>query len=507
MVETATTQDRLFDRLTGWQNLVAAARKTRLGKRRYADCARFELERERELLRLQDELRERTYRPAGYRTFYVREPKRRMISAASYRDRVVHHALVNVIGPLFERNFITDSYANRIGKGTHRTVDRYQEFARRFRYVLQGDIVKFFPSVDHEILKTLLRSRIRDEGILWLCDLIIDGSNAQEPSVQYFPGDDLFSPHERRRGLPIGNMTSQFWANVYLHGLDNFVKRGLGWPAYVRYVDDFLLLGDDKHALWEARTSIVRYLERLRLRIHEERAQVRPVERPTRFLGYRCWPTHRFLTKENIRRFRRRGRVLQREYARGAKSWEQVKASLASWNAHAATANSWALRRRVLGRLKFARGPVEMAVFCAAAVGTTIRTTAASRTATTTRRTTATTTMGFGVCWGVSQYRGPEWRPSRWPTARPESPNRIPVLACRAARETNAIVAPAGSCSYCPGRGVAKPRVGGLRARPGLGGQSGGDGSSLLFSIQAPAPHTRPSAAIICRIREICGGV
>ena len=428
MAQAAAAQESLFDQLTSWENLVAAARKTRLGKRRCADCARFELERERELLWLQGELRNRSYQPGTYRTFYVREPKRRMISAASYRDRVAHHALVNVIGPLFEKNFISDSYANRVGKGTHRAVDRYQQFARRFAYVLQCDIVKFFPSVDHEILKALLRSRIRDDDVLWLCDLIIDGSNPQEPVVHYFPGDELFTPHERRRGLPIGNMTSQFWANVYLHGLDNFVKRGLGWSAYVRYVDDFLLLADDKQALWAARVVIIRFLERLRLRIHEERAQVRPVQRPTRFLGYRCWPTHRFLTKENIRRFRRRGRVLQREYAQGAKSWEEVKASLAAWNAHAATADGWELRRRVLGRLKFTRGPVDMAVCCAAAIGTTIRTTAAQPIATGTTRTTATTTTG-SVAWrGVSQVGGPEWRPSRWPPACPESPNRIPVL-------------------------------------------------------------------------------
>ena len=470
MAETATTQDTLFDQLTSWENLYGAARKTRLGKRRYADCARFELERERQLLRLQEELRARTYRPGPYRTFYVSEPKRRMISAASYRDRVVHHALVNVIGPLFERNFITDSYANRVGKGTHRAVDRYQAFAGRFRYVLQCDVVKFFPSVDHEILKGLLRNRIRDEGVLWLCELIIDGSNAQEPVVQFFADDELFTPHERRRGLPIGNMTSQFWANVYLHGLDNFVKRGLGWRGYVRYVDDFLLLGDDKQELWAARAAIIRYLERLRLSIHEERAQVRPVARPTRFLGYRCWPTHRFLTKENIRRFRRRGRLLQREYALGAKTWEQVKASLAAWNAHAATANGWNLRRRVLGRMKFTRGPVEMAVFCAAAVGTTMRTTADVRTATTTRPTTATTTTGFGVPRGVSRHRGPECRSSRWAAVCPESPNRIPVLPCDGMRETNAKVAPVGLCRYCPGRGVARSRTGFSPARLGVGG-------------------------------------
>jgi retron-type reverse transcriptase len=427
MAETATT---LWDQLTSWENLLAAARKTRRGKRRFADCARFELERERELLRLQVELRARTYRPGPYRTFYVREPKRRMISAASYRDRVVHHALVNVIGPLFDRNFIRDSYANQVGKGTHRAVDRYQEFARRYRYVLQCDVAKFFPSVDHEILKTLLRSRVRDEGVLWLCDLIIDGGNAQEPSVQYFPGDDLFTAHARRRGLPIGNMTSQFWANVYLHGLDNFVKRGLGCRGYVRYVDDFLLLGDDKPKLWEARAAVIRYLERLRLRIHEERAQVRPVGRPTRFLGYRCWPTYRFLTKEGIRRFRRRGRRLQREYAAGALSWNEVEPCLAAWNAHAATADSWALRRRVLNELVFKRrGPVEVGACCAAGTGTTLHRTAAPPNGTTTRRPTATTTSGFDVRPGSSIECGPEWRRPRSPAVCPKSPNRIPVLS------------------------------------------------------------------------------
>lgn len=487
----AAAQDNLFDQLTGWENLYRAARKTRLGKRRYADCASFELERERELLRLQDELRARTYRPGGYRTFFVREPKRRMISAASYRDRVVHHALINVIGPVFERNFIADSYANRVGKGTHRAVDRYQFFARRFRYVLQCDIIKFFPSVDHEILKGLLRSRIRDEAVLWLCDLIIDGSNPQEPVVQYFDGDDLFLPHQRQRGLPIGNMTSQFWANVYLHGLDNFVKRGMRCRGYVRYVDDFLLFGNDKRELWEARSSVIRFLAGLRLRIHEKRAQVRPVRRPTRFLGYRCWPTHRFLTKENIRRFRRRGRLLEREYAQGAKTWAQVKASLAAWNAHAATANGWNLRRRLLGRLKFIRGPVDNAVSCAAAIGTTMRTTAVPRIATGTGRTTATTTA-FVVCWGVSKHRGPEWQPSRWPAACPESPNRIPALPRPTIRETNVSSTPAGPCSHCPGRGLA-------RSRPGLEGPTHRTEHRTLFTYTA----AKPTSGAECPAREM----
>ena len=356
MVETAAKPASLFDQLTSWENLYRAARKTRRGKRRHGDAARFELEREPELLCLQEELRNRTYRPGEYRAFYVREPKRRLISAAPYRDRVVHHALVNVIGPLFEKNFISDSYANRVGKGTHRAVDRCQEFARRFRYVLQCDVVKFFPSIDHGILKVLLGCRIRDPGVLWLCDVIIDGSNEQEPVIEYFQGDDLFGPFDRPRGLPIGNMTSQFWANVYLHGLDNFVKRRLRCRGYVRYVDDFLIFGDDKRELAVVREGVREFLGRLRLRIHEDRAQVRPTTRPTRFLGYRCWATHRFLTKEKIRRFRRYGRVLQGLYASGQLSCADIRMRVTSWNAHAATANVYGLRRRLLGALRFVKG-------------------------------------------------------------------------------------------------------------------------------------------------------
>ena len=128
-------------------------------------------------------------------------------------------------------------------------------------------MVKFFPSVDHEILKNLLRSHIRDEDVLWLCDLIIDGSNEQERTVHYFSDDDLFEPHQRRRGLPIGNMTSQFWANVYLHGLDNFVKRGLRCRGYVRYVDDFVIFGDEKEKLWKIHGKVFEFLEGLGLGI------------------------------------------------------------------------------------------------------------------------------------------------------------------------------------------------------------------------------------------------
>lgn len=344
-----------FEALCSWPNLVAAARQARRGKRTHPDVAAFHLELEANLLRLQDELRTRIYEPGPYRAFHVYEPKKRLISAAPYRDRVVHHALINVIGPVFERNFIRDSYANQLGKGTHRAVERYHQYARRFRYVLQCDIVKFFPSLDHEILKRLLRSRVRDDGLLWLADLIIDASNPQEPVTAWYATDDLLSPLQRRRGLPIGNLTSQFWANVYLHGLDNFIKRGLRCPGYIRYVDDFVLFANDKPQLHEWRRAVETFLDGLRLKIHPGKTQVQPTTRPVRYLGYRCWPTHRYLVRENIRRFRRQARQMQRLYAVGEMNWPQVKVRLQAWNAHAATADSYRLRERVFAGLPFVR--------------------------------------------------------------------------------------------------------------------------------------------------------
>ena len=139
----------MYDQIYAFDNLYAAYRAARLGKRQRPEVAAFEFNLEDELFQLQDDLRRQTYQPGPYHSFFVHDPKRRLISAAPFRDRVVHHALCNVIEPLFERRFIGDSYANRLGKGTHRALDRCQHFARRYRYALQLDIVQFFPSIDH----------------------------------------------------------------------------------------------------------------------------------------------------------------------------------------------------------------------------------------------------------------------------------------------------------------------------------------------------------------------
>jgi retron-type reverse transcriptase len=231
----------LWQEITDFTNLLAAARQAQRGKRFRENILRFNYHLEDELVQLQQQLLHQTYQPGIYKTFHVKQPKPRLISAAPYKDRVVHHALCNVIMPIFERTFIYDSYANRVGFGSHRALKRFTEFARSSRYILQCDVRKYFPSIDHEILKALLRRKIKCPDTLWLIDTIIDGSNEQEPVMDYFPDDDLLTPLERRKGLPIGNLTSQFFANIYLNHFDHFVKEDLKVKKYLRYVDDFAL--------------------------------------------------------------------------------------------------------------------------------------------------------------------------------------------------------------------------------------------------------------------------
>ena len=198
------TYNRLFQQMCSFENLLNAAQKAQRGKRFQAEVARFNFHLEKELYHLQAELQTQTYRPGEYREFYIYEPKLRKISAAPYRDRVVHHALCNVVEPIFERTFIFDSYACRKDKGTHKAVDRFTEFSRKNTYVLKCDIRKYFPSIDHEILKTRFRRKIRDAQVLWLLDLIVDSSNPQEYVHEYFEGDDLLTSLNRRRGIPRG---------------------------------------------------------------------------------------------------------------------------------------------------------------------------------------------------------------------------------------------------------------------------------------------------------------
>ena len=272
--------DGLFDRIATFEALCAAARRAVAGKRRKPVPAAFLANLETEALRLERELQAGTWRPGGYVEIEVTDPKRRVVSAAPFCDRVVHHALHAVIAPLFERGFIHHSYANRVGKGTHRAVARYERLRDRYRYVLRGDVFRYFPAIDHAVLKADVRRRIACRRTLALIDLIIDGSNPQEPVHLYYPGDDLFTPCERRRGLPIGNLTSQLFANVYLDRFDHFVTEVLRAP-YLRYVDDIALFADDPARLeaWRARGAA--FLARRRLSLHPAKTE-RGADSPAR---------------------------------------------------------------------------------------------------------------------------------------------------------------------------------------------------------------------------------
>jgi RNA-directed DNA polymerase len=272
----------------------------------------------------------------------------------------VHHAVCNVIEPFFESRFISDSYANRIGKGTHRAVTRLQTFAKEYRYALRLDIVKYFPAVDHRILLHSLGKVIVDDDTLALIATILSSSEGtldQEYQPPLFPGDDLLDLC-RPRGLPIGNLASQFWANCYLHPIDLFIKRQLAWPAYVRYVDDFALFGNSKRALWAAKQAAVERLAQLKLTIHEHNAQVMPVRCGVPWLGFVVYPNHRRVKARKVVVATRRLSDQYQAWQRGEIRFVQFDASVQGWINHVRYADSRGLRQYVLDRFDLSGRPL-----------------------------------------------------------------------------------------------------------------------------------------------------
>lgn len=349
-----TSVSQAYRRILAWENLLAAFAQAARGKRGGGAVSIFEYQLADRLLDIQHELAFGCYKPGAYVNFYIHEPKRRKISAAPFRDRVVHHALCNVIEPRFEQLFIPDSYANRPGKGTHRAVDRLQQFAQRYPYVLRADIVRHFPSIDHGILRATLARVIAEDDVLALIDRILAsgaGVLADEYEMVYFPGDDLLAAC-RPRGLPIGNLTSQFWSNCYLHPFDQFVTRELRCSAYLRYVDDFALFGECKRELWAWKRAIVDRLAQLRLTIHDEATQVVPTTSGIPWLGFVVYPDHRLVKARKVRATVHHLGERLREYLAGRISFGEFDASVKGWVNHVRYADSWGLRRQVFRGLR-----------------------------------------------------------------------------------------------------------------------------------------------------------
>lgn len=344
------THKNLYPQICTFENLLLASQKAQKGKRFQENVASFNFHLEANLHRLLKELTTQTYQPGAYKEFHIYEPKPRMISAAPYQDRVVHHALCNVIEPILDKSMIYDTYANRQGKGTHKAILRYQKFSKSNKYVLKCDIRKFFPSIDHEILKQILRRKIACPKTLWLLDTIIDNSNPQEAHDAFFPKDDLFSSL-RKKGLPIGNLTSQLFGNYYLSRFDHFIKDDLGCQHYIRYVDDFVVLDNDKAKLQDIKTRMEAFLAKYRLKLHPNKSQVHQVAEGIGFLGHRIFPEFRLLKNENVRRFKKRARRLLKDYYNEKISLEQFNQSMIGWFGHAVFSNTWRLRTKLFQQI------------------------------------------------------------------------------------------------------------------------------------------------------------
>jgi RNA-directed DNA polymerase len=293
----------LFAKIVSFENLEAAADRAARGKRHRPAVAYFLERRDEELRKLQDELVTRSYQPRPYTQFSINDPKPRLISCADFRDRVVHHAVCSILSPFIERRLIHDTYACRKGKGSHLAVLRGLNYSRKHPYFLKTDIHKYFNSIDHLILIAILEKLFRESSIRELLKKII---------LHPLPGQN------DGRGLPIGNLTSQWFANLYLDRLDHWIKEQWRISGYVRYMDDFVLWCDDKHRLFMILAELQDYLEHtLDLSLNWDHTLIAPVSEGLSFLGYRIFPN--FLRQQPTR-LRRRRRLLKRrenEYLSG----------------------------------------------------------------------------------------------------------------------------------------------------------------------------------------------
>ncbi|MFH0984292.1 MAG: reverse transcriptase/maturase family protein [Candidatus Omnitrophota bacterium] len=349
----------LYPEIISKKNLYRSAHLAAQGRRYRDSVADFNFFLEREMETLHRELAEKTYRHGKYRMFTIYDPKERNIAAAPFRDRVVHHAVHDVIEPFLDKTFIHDSYACRKDKGTHKAVDRAQSFLRANRFCLHGDIKKYFPSMDHGILKKMLVKRTTDKDLLWLVNGIIDsavavngltGARVSEFSSERVNGFNPQTgvPANQPRGLPIGNLTSQFFANLYLNELDYFVKFELRCRYYLRYMDDFLVFANDKAELNEIKIKIRDFLKtRLALDLHEGKSQVYKTSGGVKFLGFRIYKDHRRLASDNVRRFRKRLKKFDFNLENGTVSAEKISDSVRCWTAHSRYADTKGLRLRL----------------------------------------------------------------------------------------------------------------------------------------------------------------
>ncbi len=350
----------MYDAICSMKNLVLAAKKATKGKKSRHAAARFWFHREVELLKIQKELQNQTYKFGTYREFEICDKGiKRKISAAPFRDRVVHHAIMNAVEPIFEKSFIKDTYANRKGKGVFAALRRAQFFAHRYTHVLKLDIRKYFPSIDHSILKSMIEKKISCPQTLAIIHNVIDSSNVQEKVDHIFYGDDLFTQSERRIGLPLGNLTSQYFGNLYLSRLDHYAKEILSLKGYIRYVDDIVIFGNSIEFLQTALRKISEFLPKLRLKLHSLKIKFFESINGFEFLGHKVYPTHFRVTSKNIRHIRLNIHHAVQSYQHGSASLKEAKNRLFSSIGFLASGSNFHITNALLARSVFLKPSVE----------------------------------------------------------------------------------------------------------------------------------------------------
>ena len=335
------TYANLYCQLCSIHNLERAFKKARKRKAKKDYVIEFEANLQANLASLGQDLQNFTYRPSPLTTFIVRDPKTRKISSSHFRDRVVHHALCNIISPILEKVFIYDSFANQNGKGTHKALRRAAFFMGKTArmhgshmkgFALKADIRHYFDTVDHVILLKIISLKITDQKIIQLIRIILANHKSELEG----------------KGMPIGNLTSQFFANVYLGELDQFIKHTLKAKHYIRYVDDFVIFDNNKKRLEKWQAEIDNFLRsRLAIELHKEKTKIVPLHTGITFLGFRIFRDYKLLKKSNARRIWKRLEIFRRRRNDGLMTNEDASRSLEGWLAYARFANTYNLRNSV----------------------------------------------------------------------------------------------------------------------------------------------------------------
>jgi len=327
-----------FEDIISIKNLLKAWEEFVPGKRKRKDVQQFSIRLMDNIFLLHKDLFHHTYKHGDYQAFKINDPKPRDIHKSTVRDRLLHHAIYRKLYPFFDKTFIADSFSCRLEKGTHRAINRFLEFFRKASknntktcWVLKCDIRKFFANIDHDILVKILDEYIPDGNILWLLKEIINSFNTEGKS---------------RVGLPLGNLTSQLFVNIYMNKFDQFAKHRLKAKCYIRYADDFVIISTDKKWLDQMVGEVSKFLNNeLKLELHPNKIFIKTFSSGVDFLGQIAFPNHKILRTKTKRRMFKKIKIRKEELRKGLISEESFNQSLQSYYGMLKHCNGYKLKQ------------------------------------------------------------------------------------------------------------------------------------------------------------------